>query len=100
MVKNHNQAAAILDSTWGKLLQLTAYKAERRGGLVVLVNQSGTSKKCSRCGEVVPKSLSERVHMCMKCGLVLDRDINTARNILKASLEQSPLRLSFYWSNG
>jgi putative transposase len=89
MVRSHNLASAILDSTWGKLRQLTAYKAERRGGRVVLVNPSGTSQKCSRCGDVVPKSLSERVHQCMKCGLTLDRDINAARNILKAGLEQS-----------
>ena len=89
MVRNHQLASAILDSAWGKLRRLTAYKAERRGGRVVLVNPSGTSQKCSRCGKVVPKSLSERMHQCMKCGLSLDRDINAARNILKAGLERS-----------
>jgi putative transposase len=89
MVKNHNLASAILDSTWGKLRQLTAYKAERRGGRVILVNPSGSSQKCSRCGEMVPKSLSERIHQCLKCGLILDRDINAARNILKMGLEQA-----------
>jgi putative transposase len=89
MVRSHNLASAILDSTWGKLRQLTAYKAERRGGRVILVNPDGTSQKCSRCGEAVPKSLSERVHQCMKCGLTLDRDINAAKNILKLGLEQS-----------
>jgi putative transposase len=89
MVRSHNLASAILDSTWGKLRQLTAYKAERRGGRVILVNPDGTLQKCSRCGEAVPKSLSERVHQCLKCGLTLNRDINAARNILKAGLEQS-----------
>ncbi len=89
MVRNHHLASAILDSTWGKLRQLTAYKAERRGGRVILVNPSGTSQKCSRCNEVVPKSLSERVHQCIRCGLTLNRDLNAARNILKAGLEQS-----------
>jgi putative transposase len=89
MVKNHNLASAILDSTWGKLRQLTAYKAERRRGRVIIVNPSKSSQKCSGCGEMVPKSLSERVHQCMNCGLTLDRDINAARNILQAGLEQS-----------
>lgn len=89
MVKNRNLASAILDSTWGKLRQLTAYKAERCGGRVILVNPSGTSQKCSRCREAVPKSLADRVHQCMNCGLTLDRDINAARNILKAGLERS-----------
>jgi len=30
----------------------------------------------------VSKDLSERVHICPRCGLVLDRDVNAARNIL------------------
>ncbi len=89
MVKNHSLASAIMDSAWGKLRQLTAYKAERRGERVILVNPSGTSQKCSRCGEAVPKELSERVHDCPKCGLIMDRDVNAARNILKAGLEQA-----------
>jgi putative transposase len=89
MVKNHNLASAIMDASWGQLRRLTVYKAERRGGLVLLVNPSGTSQKCSGCGEVVPKGLSERVHDCPKCGLVVDRDINAARNILKVGLEQA-----------
>ncbi len=89
MVKNNSLASAIMDSAWGKLRQFTAYKAERRGGRVILVNPSGTSQKCSACGEPVPKELSERVHDCPKCGLVMDRDVNAARNILKAGLEQA-----------
>ena len=89
MVKNHNLASAILDSTWGKLRQLTAYKAEKRGGRVILANPSGTSQKCSRCGNEERLELSDRIFKCMRCSLVLDRDINAARNILKAGLEQS-----------
>ena len=37
---------------------------------------------CSRCGELVEKALSERTHTCPCCGLVLDRDVNAAINIL------------------
>ena len=89
MVKNHNLASAIMDSAWGKLRLQTAYKAERRGGRVILVNPRKTSQKCSGCGELVPKKLSERVHDCPRCGLVMDRDVNAARNILQAGLEQA-----------
>ncbi len=89
MMRNHNLASAIMDATWGKLRRLTAYKAERRGGRVILVNPNGTSQKCSGCAVRVPKSLSERVHQCMKCGLTIDRDINAARTILKLGLERS-----------
>jgi putative transposase len=41
MVKNHHLASAITDSAWGRLRALTAYKAERRGGRVILVNPAG-----------------------------------------------------------
>src|SRR5712692_260052 len=91
IVKNHSLASAITDAAWGKLRRLTAYKAERRGGRAILVNPSGTSQKCSGCGEAVPKELSERVHDCPRCGLIMDRDVNAARNILKAGLEQAPV---------
>ena len=60
MVKNHSLASAILDVTWEKLRQLTAYKAERRSGRVIPVEPSGTSQICSGCEEIVPKELSVR----------------------------------------
>ncbi len=87
--KNHRLASAIMGACWSKLRTLTAYKAERRGGRVILVDPAWTSQKCSGCGLVVPKSLRERQHSCKSCGLVIDRDVNAARNILKAGLEQA-----------
>jgi hypothetical protein len=42
-----------------------------------------SSKRCSRCGYVRKKLiLSERVYRCEKCKLVLDRDLNSALNLL------------------
>jgi putative transposase len=89
MVKNHSLASAILDTTWAKLRRLTAIKAERRGGRVVLVEPGGTSQACSGCGETVRKDLSVRTHVCPCCGLVLGRDLNAARNILERGLERA-----------
>ncbi|MDV3244144.1 MAG: transposase [Nitrososphaerales archaeon] len=89
MVKNHHLASAIMDASWGQLRRLTAYKAERRGGRVILVEPRETSQKCSGYGGVVPKELSERVHDCPNCGLVMDRDVNAAMNILKAGLDRA-----------
>jgi len=91
MVKNHNLAQAIMDATWGKLRLYTAYKVERRGGQVIVVNPNGTSQKCSRCGVVAKEKLGLDVRMfeCHSCGLVLDRDHNAALNILKLGLEQA-----------
>jgi len=64
------------------LLLLLCNKAEGAGCEVVEVNCRGTSQECSRCGSVVRKELSVRVHDCPACGLVLQRDINAALNIL------------------
>ena len=91
MVKNHSLASAIMDATWGKLRRLTAYKAERHGGRVIVVNPSGTSQKCSRCDWISPTRLTlyNRVFQCLNCGLTLDPYVNAARNILKLGLEQS-----------
>ncbi len=91
IVKNHSLASAIMDASWGQLRRLTAYKAERRGGRVILVNPSWTSQKCSGCGAMNPdmKELSIRIFECKECGLVLDRDVNAARNILAMGLEQA-----------
>lgn len=82
MVKNHALAKSIGDASWGKLVQYTSYKAANAGKMVELVDPRGTTQKCSRCGTTVRKSLSERVHQCPTCGLLLDRDLNAARNIL------------------
>lgn len=86
MVKNRRLARSIHDASWGYLTHVLTYKAEEAGGRVIKVDPRGTSQMCSACGEVVKKSLSVRVHNCPHCGLVLDRDINAARNILQAGV--------------
>ena len=83
MVRNHRLAKSISDAGWGRFVRMLCYKEEESGGRVVLVNPYGTSQRCSGCGEKVVKSLSDRVHECPYCGLVLDRDLNAARNILE-----------------
>ena len=91
MVKNHHLAKAIMGATWGKLRIHTGYKVERRGGQVIVVNANGTSQKCSRCGVEAKEHLDlfVRVYECHACGLVIDRDLNAAKNILKLGLEQA-----------
>lgn len=91
MVENHSLAKAIMEATWYKLRLYTAYKVEGRGGRVIFVNPNGTSQKCSECGVDAKEKLdlSVRIFECCSCGLVLDRDINAARNILKLGLDQA-----------
>jgi putative transposase len=62
MTRNRRLARAVGDQGFGRL---------RR------------SKKCSGCGAVKAKlPLSERTYLCERCGLVMDRDLNAARNLL------------------
>lgn len=82
MVKNRNLAKSIMEAGWRQLIDFTTYKAEEAGKKVELVNPHNTSQVCSECGQIVKKTLAERVHRC-DCGYVADRDVNAARNILK-----------------
>ncbi|MCL4325956.1 MAG: transposase [Candidatus Thermoplasmatota archaeon] len=81
MVQNHNLAKSISDGFWGKLVDMCVYKAENAGKYIEFVNPRNTSQLCSRCGAIVKKDLSIRIHMCNNCGLVMDRDLNAALNI-------------------
>ena len=87
MLKNHCVAKSISDAAWRMLVTTTSYKAESAGSKVVLVDPRNTSQLCSRCGVKVPKSLSDRVHKCPQCGLVMDRDENAAINILRLGMQ-------------
>jgi putative transposase len=87
MLQNHHLAKSIQDAAWRQLIQYTTHKAENAGRVVISVEPRNTSQICSRCGEMVDKSLDVRVHECPFCGLVMDRDENAAINILRLGLE-------------
>jgi putative transposase len=72
---------SIADASWRGFLNALSSKAEEAGSAVVFVEARGTTRECSGCGASVPKSLREREHRC-SCGVVMDRDLNAARNIL------------------
>ncbi|HCF27218.1 MAG TPA: transposase, partial [Cyanobacteria bacterium UBA11049] len=86
MVKNHCLAKSIADAAWNQLVQFTDSKAEEAGRRVVLVDPRNTSKMCSRCGVLVEKTLSERMHHCV-CGLSINRDLNASFNLLRLGLQ-------------
>ena len=73
-------AKSINDAGWGQFLTIAAYKAERAGGATLPRNPARSTIDCSDCGQAVPKTLSDRVHIC-SCGAVYDRDHNAARNM-------------------
>ena len=76
---------SIRDAAWGLFVRLVCAKAESAGHTtVVLVNPKDTSQVCSGCHKKGPhKDLKERTHSSLHCGVVLDRDHNAARNILR-----------------
>ena len=84
---------SILNQGWGTLVQMLDDKAARAGRRVDRVAPHHTSQDCSGCGRRVPKKLSVRVHRCSGpngCGLVLDRDVNAAVNVLLRALGSEP----------
>ena len=86
MLKNHYLAKSISDAGWSSFRLKLQSKAASAGKRFTKVKPHHTSQKCSGCSEIVPKQLSDRVHDCPHCGLVLDRDHNAAINIKEAAV--------------
>jgi len=75
---------------WGlyTFVQMLRYKCMLYGKELVILDESGTSKTCSGCGHKQDMPLWQRTYRCKnpECRLVMDRDENSARNILKRYL--------------
>lgn len=76
------------DAAWGKFTVVLIEKAEKAARTVVKVDPRYTSQACSGCGVIVPKGLKVRTHDCPDCGLILDRDVNAARNVLHRAISR------------
>jgi putative transposase len=86
----HHLAKSIGDAGWAQFVNFVTYKAAWSGATVEHVDRFfPSSKLCSACGTKNTKlKLSEREWVCTSCGVVHDRDINAATNILnRASTE-------------
>ncbi len=83
MTHHHCLAKSIHDAAWSQFADLLSYKAAWAGRKYVAVNPAYTSQDCSRCGHRQKLSLADRTYTCPCCGLILDRDLNAARNILR-----------------
>ncbi len=83
MVKNRHLSRAVSDMGFFEFRRQLEYKAEQRGGVVVVANRwYPSSKTCSGCGyklETLPLDVREWV--CPECGEVHDRDVNAAVNL-------------------
>lgn len=83
MIRNRRLARHIADASFGELRRQLAYKTCWYGSTLWVANRFyPSSKTCSACGVVKTKlPLAVRVFDCATCGLVLDRDLNAARNL-------------------
>ena len=88
MVKNHCLAKAISDVGWGEFVRQLEYKAEWYGRTLVRIDKwYPSSKRCFDCGHILDSlTLDVREWTCPECGVVHDRDINAAKNVLAAGL--------------
>ena len=83
MVKNRHLSRAISDMGFFEFRRQLEYKAEMRGGIVVVADRFfASSKTCSACDAKVEKlPLSIRQWDCPTCGTSHDRDVNAAMNL-------------------
>ncbi|MEV6979349.1 RNA-guided endonuclease TnpB family protein [Kitasatospora sp. NPDC093806] len=79
-------AKSVHDAGWSTFRRLLEEKAARYGRYVGIVHRTyPSSQLCSDCGHRDgPKPLAVREWACSACGVLHDRDLNAARNILAA----------------
>lgn len=86
-------AKSVLDSGWGILKAQLEYKAKARSVVYWEVSERNTTLTCSHCLEIPDSSPKGRAGLrirewtCSKCGVLHDRDINAAKNILRLGLQ-------------
>ncbi|MEH1016749.1 RNA-guided endonuclease TnpB family protein [Micromonospora sp. CPCC 206060] len=83
MLRNRRLARHIVDAGFAEIRRQLTYKSAWNGGRLIVADRwYPSSKTCSGCGTVKTKlALSEREYECAVCGLILDRDLNAARNL-------------------
>jgi putative transposase len=87
MAKN-NYGKYINDASWNKFVKMLCYKAESAGSRVIFVEPANTSKICNNCGNIIENlTLWDRVYKCPRCRILIDRDLNSAVNILMRATE-------------
>ena len=91
MTKNHCLALSISDCGFGEFRRQLEYKSLMHGNTLIIADRwFPSSKTCSGCGSVKEVLLlSEREYVCEKCGMVIDRDLNAAKNLKNYGLKQT-----------
>ena len=90
MSKDNGYNKSMMDASMSRLLTMLIYKASWYDRTVVKVpHDFPSSQLCSSCGykNSTVKDLRIRKWTCPKCGVIHDRDINAANNILRKGIE-------------
>ena len=89
MQQNHKLAKAISEVSWSEFRRMLEYKANWYGREIIIAPSNyASSQLCSNCGNKSnqTKDLSCRTYICPICGMVMDRDINASKNLLKLAM--------------
>ena len=89
MLKNHRLAQAISEASWFEFRRQLEYKSKWYGRkLIIAPSNYASSQLCSHCGNKSSqtKDLSCRTYKCPVCGMIMDRDLNASKNLLKLAM--------------
>ena len=87
MLRNHKLAQSIADLGLGKFYTLLQYKMAEQGGNYLEIGRFEPSSKMCGCGAINKNlQLSDREWVCPECGVINQRDVLAATNILKFAL--------------
>jgi putative transposase len=81
MMQNFYNSKNMADASWGKFLLMLEHKVESTNAQLIRINPKNTTKTCSSCGKLHNMPLYKRQMKC-DCGLDINRDTNSAINIL------------------
>ena len=87
LAQSLNLGKSTLDNGYGMFIRFLEYKLEDRGKQLVRIDKwFPSTKRCSCCGNIKPMRLSDREYVCPECGVIIDRDHNSAINIREEAI--------------
>jgi putative transposase len=85
---NKGLTKSITDVSFGTFIRKIISKARMiLGKYVIVVDPTNTSQFCYNCLTSVYKELKDREHICPKCNVRIDRDLNSAKLIKRIGLD-------------